>query len=122
MSLLRTIAFPVFSILIAFFGAMDVMRSFEVILGNETSHLELVADVRGNGHPEESESERESKTGEENETKEPKKKKVVEVDEYDAAGLEKARTIRLKSRHLLGNSASRLAIASARIWEPPERG
>jgi hypothetical protein len=116
----RNSAVVIFSLLIAFFGVMDLVRSLEVILGHEAAHFEFVTDVLGTGHPEENESEKESKTGEENEAKDSKKKKALDVDECDAISLEKARSLRLKSCHRLGNSSSILAIASARIWEPPE--
>lgn len=116
----RSTAVVIFSLLIAFFGVMDLVRSLEAILGHDAAHFEFVTDVIGTGHPEENESEKESKTGEENEAKDSKKKKTLDVDECDAISLEKARSIRLKSCHRLGNSISILAIASARIWEPPE--
>lgn len=108
-----------FSFLIAFFGVMDMVCCLEVVFGHNCRQLELAAEFPCNPHQDEGESEKESKTGEENESKE-SKKKVFEVDDCDGFGSEKARDIRLKSRCRLGNSSSILALAAARIWEPPE--
>lgn len=112
----------IFSILIAFFGMMDFVRSAQVFIGSDFGQFELAADFPCNPHQEEGESEKESKSGEENESKESKKKKVLEVDDCDAFGSENARNVQLKSGHRLGNSSSSLALAAARIWEPPEMG
>jgi len=111
-----------FGVLIAFFGGLDMVCCLEVVFGIESQQLELAAEFPCNPHQDEGESEKESKkTGEENESKE-SKKKVFEVDDCDGFGSEKARDIRLKSRCRLGNSSSILALAAARIWEPPELG
>ncbi|MDC1486013.1 hypothetical protein N8134_00545 [Flavobacteriales bacterium] len=123
---MRPVQFPAlctFSALIAFFGVMDMVRSVEVVIGRDFRQMELIADFPCNPHQEEGESEKESKSGEENESKESKKKKkALEVDDCDAFGSENARNVQLKSGHRLGNSSSSLALAAARIWEPPEMG
>jgi hypothetical protein len=122
MSKVQLPAIMIFSILIAFFGMMDFVRSAQVFIGSDFGQFELAADFPCNPHQEEGESEKESKSGEENESKESKKKKVLEVDDCDAFGSENARNVQLKSGHRLGNSSSSLALAAARIWEPPEMG
>ncbi|HAW72432.1 MAG TPA: hypothetical protein DCX00_01255 [Flavobacteriales bacterium] len=122
MSKVQLPAIMIFSILIAFFGMMDFVRSAQVFIGSDFGEFELAADFPCNPHQEEGESEKESKSGEENESKESKKKKVLEVDDCDAFGSENARNVQLKSGHRLGNSSSSLALAAARIWEPPEMG
>lgn len=125
---MRPVQFPAictFSALIAFFGVMDMVRSVEVVIGRDFRQMELIADFPCKPHQEEGESEKESKSGEENESKESKKKKkkkALEVDEYEDFGSENARNVQLKSGHRLGNSSSSLALAAARIWEPPEMG
>jgi|GEM_PF-2156322 hypothetical protein len=116
------VAISTFSALIAFFGVMDLVRSVEVVVGRDFHQMELTADFPCKHHPEEGESEKESKSGEENESKESKKKKALEVDDCDEFGSENARNVQLKSGHRLGNSSSSLALAAARIWEPPEMG
>ena len=122
MSKVQLPAIMIFSILIAFFGMMDFVRSAQVFIGSDFGEFELAPDFPCNPHQEEGESEKESKSGEENESKESKKKKVLEVDDCDAFGSENARNVQLKSGHRLGNSSSSLALAAARIWEPPEMG
>ena len=111
-----------FSVLIAFFGIKDFVRSAQVFIGSDFGQMELIVDFPCKPHQEEGESEKESKSGEENESKESKKKKALEVDDCDAFGSENARNVQLKSGHRLGNSSSSLALAAARIWEPPEMG
>ena len=122
MSKVQLPAIMIFSILIAFFGMMDFVRSAQVFIGSDFGQFELAADFPCNPHQEEGESEKESKSGEENESKESKKKKALEIDDCDAFGSENARNVQLKSGHRLGNSSSSLALAAARIWEPPEMG
>jgi hypothetical protein len=122
---MRPVKFPAictFSALIAFFGVMDMVRSVEVVIGRDFRQMELIVDFPCKPHQEEGESEKESKSGEENESKESKKKKALEIDDCDAFGSENARNVQLKSGHRLGNSSSSLALAAARIWEPPEMG
>jgi hypothetical protein len=124
---MRPIQLPaicIFSALIAFFGVMDMVRSVEVVIGRDFRQTESIADFPYKPHQEEGASEKESKSGEENESKESKKKKkkVLEVDDYEDFGSENARNVQLKSGHRLGNSSSSLALAAARIWEPPEMG
>ena len=122
---MRPIQLPaicIFSALIAFFGVMDMVRSVEVVIGRDFRQTESIADYPYKPHQEEGASEKESKSGEENESKESKKKKALEVDDCDAFGSENARNVQLKSGHRLGNSSSSLALAAARIWEPPEMG
>lgn len=122
MSKVQLPAIMIFSILIAFFGMMDFVRSAQVFIGSDFGQFELAADFPCKPHQEEGESEKESKSGEENESKESKKKKALEIDDCDAFGSENARNVQLKSGHRLGNSSSSLALAAARIWEPPEMG
>jgi hypothetical protein len=122
--LMRPLQYPAigtFSALIFFFACLDFVRSAEVVIGIDWLRHEQVSEYPINHHPEESESEKETKSGEKEPT-ESKKKKVLEVDDYDKLRVGRRCVAWLKSEHRLGNSSSRLALAAARIWEPPEVG
>ena len=109
------------SAVIIFFGCLDLVRSVQVVSGQDWLQFERFAEIILNHAQEDCESEKESKSGEETESKE-SKKKGFEVDDCDEFWLNYVRIVQLKSGHRLGNSSSRVALASARIWEPPERG